>query len=112
MYTSADRLAPGRPWVRVPDMRITVVRGLNDDDLTMTATLPPAARRAGLMSRIRFLLNFWMVVLGHLKFHLYPKRDLQKIRRVTSFSSCIYTTTRPLCDSTVLHAPPHHTEGL
>jgi hypothetical protein len=46
MYTSADRLSPGSPWVRVPDMRITVVHGLHDDNATMTAALRQLAALA------------------------------------------------------------------
>jgi hypothetical protein len=46
MYTSADRWSPGRPWVRVPGMRITVVHGLNDDDATMMAALGQIASLA------------------------------------------------------------------
>jgi hypothetical protein len=46
MYTSADRLLPAHPWVCVPDMRITVVHGLDDHDATMTAALRQLAALA------------------------------------------------------------------
>jgi hypothetical protein len=46
MYTSADRLPPGSSWVCVPDMHITVVHGLNEDDATMTAALRQLAALA------------------------------------------------------------------
>ena len=46
MYTSAYRLSHGNSWACVPDMRITVVHGLNDDDPTMTAVLRQLAALA------------------------------------------------------------------
>jgi hypothetical protein len=38
-YSSAERFSPVSAWARVPDMRITAVHGLDDDDPAMAAAL-------------------------------------------------------------------------
>ena len=42
-YASADRDYPDSPWARVPEMRVTAVYGLNDDDPAMAAALKQLA---------------------------------------------------------------------
>jgi hypothetical protein len=38
-YASAEHLSPGEPWVRVPNVHITKVHGLDDGDPSMAAAL-------------------------------------------------------------------------
>ena len=42
-YASAVRTSPESNWARVPEMRVTAVRGLNDDDPAMAAALKQLA---------------------------------------------------------------------
>jgi len=45
-YASAERYRPGDPWVRVPNMHITTVHGLDDGDPSMAAALRQLAALA------------------------------------------------------------------
>ena len=54
-YTSARRLVPNASWVDIPEMRITVVHGLDDDNPTMAAAHKQLAALALRKHRLFYL---------------------------------------------------------